>query len=85
MSLTPLFTGLHFTLITQDNQWPTKRYITYWQPRALPSTNLQGAVVLEEPSDESETTDILHLLDQLALKYTAETLKQVFSPSHIDI
>jgi fatty acid synthase len=80
---TLLFTALHFTLVTQDNQWPTKRYMTYWQPRALPSTNLQGAVVLEESSNEFETTVILHLLDQIALKYTAETLKQVFSPSHI--
>jgi hypothetical protein len=72
-------------LVTQDNQWPTKRYMTYWQPRAIPSTNLQGTAVLEEPSDESETTEILHLLDQLALKYTAETLGQVFSSLHIDI
>jgi hypothetical protein len=80
-SRSPLFTALHFTLVTQDNQWPTKRYMTYWQPRALPSTNLQGAVVLEEPSNEFETTEILHLLDQIALKYTAETLKQVLSPS----
>jgi hypothetical protein len=83
LSHTLLFTALHFTLVTQDNQWPTKRYMTYWQPRALPSTNLQGAVVLEESSNEFETTVILHLLDQIALKYTAETLKQVFSPSHI--
>jgi fatty acid synthase len=49
--------------------------MTYWQPRALPLTNLEGNVVLDQPSNGSETNEILHLLDQLALKYTGETLK----------
>jgi fatty acid synthase, animal type len=49
--------------------------MTHWQPRALQLTDLKGDVILEGPSDESETTDILHLLDQLALKYTSETLQ----------
>lgn len=49
----------------------------YWQPRALPSTQLEGAVVVDGPVAGSETEDVLHKLDLLALKYTSETLKYV--------
>jgi hypothetical protein len=46
--------------------------MTYWQPRALPSTDLKGTVVLEGPS---EMIEILRLLDRLALKNTSDILK----------
>ena len=85
LSHSPLLTGLRFEAVTRDNQWPTKRYMIYWQPRALPLTALQGTVVLEEPSGKSEMTKILRLLDQMALKYTAETLKPVISSRNRDV
>lgn len=49
----------------------------YWQPRALPTTELEGAVVVDGPAAGSETEGVLHKLDLLALKYTSETLKCV--------
>ena len=61
--------------MAQGDQWPTERYMTYWQPRALPTTDLGGDVIFEGPNDASETNEILRLLDQLALKYTSETLE----------
>jgi fatty acid synthase, animal type len=73
--ISQLSLGLRYALVSQNNQWPAERYMMYWQPRALPLTDLKGAVILEGPSNGSETTEILHLLDQLALKYTGDNLK----------
>ncbi|KZT06920.1 polyketide synthase [Laetiporus sulphureus 93-53] len=68
------FEGLHFTLVSQDDQWPTERYMMYWQPRALPTTEHEGMLVLDRAADDTDSVHILCLLDQLALKYTHETL-----------
>ncbi|KAF7792169.1 hypothetical protein EIP86_003199 [Pleurotus ostreatoroseus] len=67
------FEGLYFKLVDQNEQWPQQRYSMYWQPRALPQTQLEGHKTLEGPS--TDTIELMKLLDQLALAYTHDTIR----------
>lgn len=49
--------------------------MTYWQPHGLPSTEIRGSISLDGQNSEFETSEIMQILDQLALRYTSETLK----------
>lgn len=65
--------GLYFKLVDQNEQWPQQRYTMYWQPRALPQTQLEDHVVVKGPL--AEDVELLTLLDQLALAYTHKSLR----------
>jgi hypothetical protein len=52
-----------------------------WQPRILPSTHDEGLVYLED-TRQSETIELLQVLDKLAQRYTFVTITYVLS--HLD-
>jgi len=66
--------GLHFTLVNQGNEWPTERYMMYWQPRIHPLSHNEGLVAVEN-SLHLETAELLHVLDRMALSYIHKTMK----------
>ena len=65
--------GLHFKAVDQNDQWPQQRYTTHWQPHGLPQAKLGDHIAVAAPSLADE--NLLAILDQLALKYTRETLR----------
>ncbi|KAF9237177.1 polyketide synthase [Melanogaster broomeanus] len=66
--------GLRFELVQQQHGWPSVHYKMLWQPRDLPPLNLEGLMVLPEPTALFEAGEVLKVLDQLALHYTRQTL-----------
>ncbi|KAJ6535978.1 hypothetical protein DFH09DRAFT_1043015 [Mycena vulgaris] len=77
--------GLRFNCLSnRDNQLPIERYEVQWQPRSLPPTRYESTA-LETTAENSE--DLLAVLDYLAIKYSAATVKALppdFSPALFD-
>ncbi|KAH9940662.1 polyketide synthase [Amylocystis lapponica] len=82
------FEGLRFNFLESgERQWPTERYMTHWQPRVLPSSTVEGVVGFDKAIPSVEEIQLLRILDYLAMKYTAATLKilpQGFDPATFD-
>ncbi|KAH7886699.1 hypothetical protein F5I97DRAFT_2059038 [Phlebopus sp. FC_14] len=71
-----LFTveGLRFNWVSQENPLPTTRFTDIWQPYSLPSAERPGSIVLEGHTPESDATELLTTLDELAVSYTTTAL-----------
>ncbi|CCM04590.1 uncharacterized protein FIBRA_06771 [Fibroporia radiculosa] len=79
--------GLRFALVQRDDQWPSEHFKMYWQPRDLPRSHLEGSVVLPGLPPHSDASELLHVLDQLAMQFTKKTIGALphdFAPTSPD-
>ncbi|EEB97211.1 hypothetical protein MPER_03517, partial [Moniliophthora perniciosa FA553] len=70
------FEGLHFEMVQQDDAAVNERFSMIWQPRGLPESHLHGDVNLVDESS-AEVTELLEVLDKLALGYTKKALSRL--------
>ncbi|CCM04557.1 uncharacterized protein FIBRA_06738 [Fibroporia radiculosa] len=66
--------GLCFALVQRDDKWPSEHFKMFWQPRDLPLSHLEGSVILPGPPPHSDASELLHVLDQLAIQFTKKTI-----------